>query len=123
MPQKKSNRKRISSSLHILGYKENDKYIAHCLEFDIVSEGTTHKEAIENLKELVYSYLQFAMEYNLEQFTWKPAPKIFWDTFNKIHKKKAEPPSILSKTLLRIRKEQLGNVMEEAQTQDNLTYA
>ncbi len=116
MPQKKGVRKKINGSLHILGYKENDQYIAHCLEFDIVAAGRTHKEASDNFMELVYSYFQFAMEHNIEQFAWQPAPKIYWDVFNKTHKKKAKLPFSIDKLLLQTPKERLNELIEEERT-------
>ena len=32
-------------------WREGDLYVSQCLEIDIASQGTTEKEALENLKE------------------------------------------------------------------------
>lgn len=73
--------------LKILEYKDGDRYIAHCLELDLVAEGTTTKEAKENLNNLFSSYLQFAKENDIEQFAYHPAPKVYWDKFEKEYQK------------------------------------
>lgn len=69
----------MKPNLHILNSKEGDYYIAHCLEFDLISQGYTHQEARDNLTDLISSYLQFAKEKDIEQFAYYPAPKIYWD--------------------------------------------
>jgi len=78
MPAIPKKKKSMSGSINILGYKERDYHIAHCLEFDLVSQGATRKEARDNLASLIFSYLRFAIENNIEQFTYHPAPKIYW---------------------------------------------
>ena len=67
--------------IKILEYKDGNRYIAHCLEFDLVAEGVVAKEAKENLNSLISSYLQFAREKNIEEFAYHPAPKTYWDRF------------------------------------------
>lgn len=39
-------------------YKEEDMYIAECLEIGTISQGTSIKEALENLKEATELYLE-----------------------------------------------------------------
>jgi len=41
-------------------------YIALCLELDVVSSGRTRIEAVENLKDAVREFLEFAYENKLE---------------------------------------------------------
>jgi predicted RNase H-like HicB family nuclease len=38
--------------------KEERLYVAHCPEFDVTSQGTTVKEALTNLREVVELYLE-----------------------------------------------------------------
>jgi len=39
-------------------YKEDDIYVAECLELGVVSQGYTVEEALENLKEATELYLE-----------------------------------------------------------------
>lgn len=71
-------------TLHVLRYKDNGRCIAHCLEFDIVAEGVTSEEARDNLADLIFSYLRFAVERGIEQFAYHSAPKLYWDRFKEI---------------------------------------
>ena len=54
----------MSQSLlyHGLISKEEDRYCALCVEFNIATEGKTLDEAKRNLKEAVEGYLEVAME-------------------------------------------------------------
>ncbi|GAG96165.1 unnamed protein product, partial [marine sediment metagenome] len=72
-------KKEIGARFNVLGYKEEDRHIAHCLEIDLVAEGKTPEEARDNLADLIFSYLRFGMEQDIEQFIPHPAPKIYWD--------------------------------------------
>ncbi len=39
-------------------YRENDQYVAECIELGSMGQGDTAEEAIESLKDSVISYLQ-----------------------------------------------------------------
>ena len=39
---------------------EEDAYVAHCLEYDIASQGDTRQEAMANIKEAVELFLDYA---------------------------------------------------------------
>lgn len=47
-------------SLRIVFYREADAIIAHCLEFDLLGEGTSHEEAIDSLVETIHLQLNEA---------------------------------------------------------------
>lgn len=44
--------------LRVVFYRESDAIIAHCLEFDLLGEGTSHEEAIHSLTETIHLQLQ-----------------------------------------------------------------
>lgn len=121
MPANRKEKKEIS--LHVIGYKEKGRCIAHCLEFDLVAEGATHKEARDNLVDLIFSYLHFGMERNIEQFAYHPAPKLYWDTFKQIYRKRIPSRQSIDPALLRAPKNQIKDFMQEARTSKALTYA
>ncbi len=39
--------------LHIVFYKEDDAWIAHCLEFDLAGDGKTKEDAVSSLNESI----------------------------------------------------------------------
>lgn len=41
--------------------EENGTYVAQCLEIDVASQGSTSKEAMENLKEALVLYFEQPM--------------------------------------------------------------
>ena len=61
-------------NLHILLYREPPHEIAHCLEFDIVAQGNTKKEALKNLMDGIELQVNFAIENNSLEQLYKPAP-------------------------------------------------
>ena len=64
-----TNSKVLTAVLH----KDDDMYVAECLEVGTVSQGNTIEEAVENLKE--------ATELYLEEFPLKKDVKSFITTF------------------------------------------
>ncbi|MEA1963687.1 MAG: hypothetical protein U9O41_00930 [Candidatus Aerophobetes bacterium] len=116
-------KKEVGGTIHVIGYKEGDHFIAHCLEFDLVSEGTSPEKAKDNLADLIFSYLQFAMEKNIAQFAYHPAPKVYWDKFEEIRRKKIPKPQFIDPTLLKIRRNQIKDSMQEVKIKETLTHA
>ena len=47
--------------------KEGDGYISRCLDYDIVSQGNTRDEAIENIKEAVALFLDVASPSEIQE--------------------------------------------------------
>jgi predicted RNase H-like HicB family nuclease len=39
-------------------WREDDMFIAQCLEFDVASQGDTVEEALDNLREAIQLYLE-----------------------------------------------------------------
>ena len=65
-------------NLHILLYKEDSYEIAHCLEFDIIAQGRTKKEALKNLIDGIELQVNFAIENNSLEQLYNPAPPEYW---------------------------------------------
>ena len=79
MAEKRMNE--IPLNLHVLFEKSNDTVTAHCLDFDIVTQGQNRKEAEEMLKDAVLEYVLFALENNLIHKLYDPAPTDFWEKY------------------------------------------
>lgn len=76
-------RKISSGRLHldVLLEKEDNHYIAHCLDLDIVSQGATEEEAKDSLTQLITEQIKFAVENNSEELLVHPAPAEYWRRF------------------------------------------
>ncbi len=47
-------------TITVVTTQDEDTYLSHCLEYDIASQGSTRKEAIDNIQEAVSLFLEFA---------------------------------------------------------------
>jgi predicted RNase H-like HicB family nuclease len=54
-------------TIHYTLYREDDDFVAQCLDYEVSSFGATEQEALENLREAVELYLEDSVE---------PAPSI-----------------------------------------------
>jgi hypothetical protein len=69
----------IQISVHILFEKQDDVYIAHCLECDITAEGPTIKTAQKNIIDCIKDHVEFCIEMgNIDKIIDR-APKEYWD--------------------------------------------
>lgn len=119
-----STRSGGEEALHVLGYKEKDRHIAHCLEFDLVAEGTTPDEAKDNLADLISSYLQFGKEKGISQFAYHPAPKEYWDRYEEIARKTKAPTSPpISSILMTAPTSRIRHLMQEVKIDTSFTHA
>ena len=89
--------KNISLSLHVLIEREDELYTAHCLEFDIVSEGNTVKQAENNIIQAILDHLTFCIAYENMDKIFNPAPKEFWNKFYLCSEKVGEPLELTEK--------------------------
>lgn len=79
---RKDGRGEESAWLNILLWEDEGKSLSHCLELDIAGEGTTSKEALENLADLIVEQIEFSEERKTQLY--HPAPKEYWDKLNEI---------------------------------------
>jgi len=67
-----------SLTVHVLFYQEEDRYVAHCLEFDLVAQGDSIKDSYKNLLDAIELQAEYALETdNLENLI-NPAPPEYW---------------------------------------------
>lgn len=62
--------------LNIVIKKDKDLYIAHCLDYDIVDQGDTEKEAMKNMLSLLSFYYEYCYDKKIEVNNL--APKKYW---------------------------------------------
>jgi hypothetical protein len=68
--------------------KEIHKYVVHCLELDLVADGSSVEEAESNLIDTVKAHLDFAIRNNNWGNVFHPAPPEIWAKFAKMAYKK-----------------------------------
>jgi hypothetical protein len=68
-------------NLSAVVYQEGDAWIAHCLELDIVSEGTSRDDALQGLVSLCDFQIKVAMEEGDLRSIFRPAPPEAWQMF------------------------------------------
>ncbi len=74
-----------SGSVTFLLIPEKNKYLGVCLEFDLVVQADTLKEAKEQIEDYAELWHINAVKHKLpEELLNKPAPKKYWDIYAKL---------------------------------------
>src|SRR6266446_5892619 len=63
----------LSMPLRTVFYRDDDSWIAHCLEFDLAGDGETKKEALASLSKAILIQLEFSVKNNNMQNLFTPA--------------------------------------------------
>src|SRR5437879_2928025 len=71
----------LKITLSAIIYREDDCWLAHCLEMDIVAEGKNLIDAWRNLDDLCTLQVKVALEVGDLESIFKPAPAEFWKMF------------------------------------------
>ena len=79
--------------LRVITYREDEVWLAHCLELDIVAEGKSAKKAVNDLVDLCLLQIKTAIEENDLESIIRPAPAEFWKLFFSAKKKKRIKPA------------------------------
>ncbi len=61
--------------------KDDDVFVAHCMELDIVATGQSIDEATEDLIGLIIAQLQYAFSNDNLDHLYRPAPPEVWREF------------------------------------------
>jgi predicted RNase H-like HicB family nuclease len=62
-------------------YYEQDRWIAHCLQFDLIGDGETRAEAMENLAEAIQLQVEATLESRNFANLFSPAEGRIFDMF------------------------------------------
>ncbi len=76
----------IRIDLRGVAYRDNQWWIAHCLEMDVVAEGDTPQEAIKDLIGLCDLKIADAIKEGDIKSVFRPAPPEIWDLYAKATK-------------------------------------
>jgi len=81
--------------------EEDHDYVAHALDFDIVSVAATEDEAMEKVRLAVKTYIEYGLNNNLDADILYPAPTKFWDKISQdTPVKMMEPITVLDRRVL-----------------------
>ena len=83
-----------TSPLDVLMSQEEGKFYAHCLPFDLLAEGGDRKEAMKRLEEMIFEYIKYFLENNMEPFIFRPAPLQYWEVLRMLKKDSHPLPHI-----------------------------
>lgn len=78
----------IRLDVKVLLYREDEWWIAHCLEMDLPAEGESREEALASLSELIRVRMSVALEEGDLQSVFSPAPPDLW----RLYTIAADPP-------------------------------
>jgi hypothetical protein len=71
--------------------EDSQKFVAHCLEFDVLAIEETKPGAIDLLKELIEDQVNSAIADNALEKIFRPAPRKYWEML--AHAKPYRPPA------------------------------
>jgi predicted RNase H-like HicB family nuclease len=63
----------LSIALRIVCFREGDAWFAHCLEFDLIGDGPTKAEALEELADAIRIQIEFSIEHGNVSNLFSPA--------------------------------------------------
>lgn len=88
--------------LRVIIYKEDNDFVAHCLEMDIMGTGGNPGIAIEEMKRLVEAQIFYCVDKHIEDTIINPAPPEYWRRL--LHAKPYTPPKPDIPAINRIRR-------------------
>lgn len=71
-------RQKAEIRLDILIVKEDNYFLAHCLQFDIVATNNTLKGVKKDIIDLCVAHINYSVENNNLDYLFSPAPKEVW---------------------------------------------
>ena len=67
--------------LRVVFYREDEEWVAHCLEFDVLGSGTSRQAALDDLEECIDIQIEFSVEHNNPANLFRPAPGEYHQMF------------------------------------------
>lgn len=80
---KRSLQKDLRIPLRAVVYRHAEWWIAHCLELDLVAEGKTAEQALDDLLDLCVTQLETALAHGDLAGAFRSAPPEIWATFSR----------------------------------------
>ncbi|MGE3637556.1 MAG: type II toxin-antitoxin system HicB family antitoxin [Pirellulales bacterium] len=67
--------------IRIVFYKEGNAWVAHCLEFDLMGDGDTREEALDQLGDAIALQIEASIEHDNPANLFSPADGKFFEMF------------------------------------------
>jgi len=67
--------------VRVVFYQEENLWVAHCLEFDLLGHGTTHEQALELLSEAIHTQVEASVEFENPANLFSPADGKYFRMF------------------------------------------
>ena len=71
----------IRLPLRVVFYYEHDRWVAHCLEFDLLGDGKSQKEALDCLSEALVLQVTASLEHDNPENLFTPAEGVYFRRF------------------------------------------
>ena len=75
-------------TLNVLGYRDDDEWVALALEMDLRGYGQSFEEALEELGDLVATQLRFAHFKGQAHLIWKSAEPVWFERFADVRRER-----------------------------------
>lgn len=73
--------------LDILIKKEEDYYLAHCLQFDLITTADSLNQVKKDIINLIRAHIEYSYEYDNLDHLFSPAPKEVWAEYLEMSRK------------------------------------
>ncbi len=85
-----SNTIKDKFQLSVLIKKEDNDFVAHCLDFDIVTVAPALNKAKADIVSLIRAHIEYALSNDNRDHLFCPAPSDVWEEFRKCRSEKSE---------------------------------
>lgn len=69
-------------SFRILIKKEDDLWVAHCLELDLVANAPSEKQVQEDIVNVIVAQVRYCLIHDNMDYLFRRAPQEVWDEYN-----------------------------------------
>ncbi len=73
--------KHLRVPIHVVFYQEAQRWLAHCLEFDLIGDGDSRSDALVNLTEAIEIQVAFSIENNNLSNLFAPADGKYFEMY------------------------------------------
>lgn len=81
-----------SLTVNVFIKKEDDLWVGHCLELDIVATGSTPAEVKKDMEDLIITQVAHAFNNDNLDHLFRPAPAEVWEEFYKCRQRAEDKP-------------------------------
>lgn len=100
MAHEETEMKKLPFHFDVLVERQDDGYIAHCLQLDIVAVADTQQQALKDIRDLIEAQLTTAIENGNLDNIFHPAPAEVW---GKLYMLKQTDKATCSRTKVMVR--------------------